>query len=224
METLKSKKFSPTHSKTMAPPLAAAAAPPSEGKITCTCRRTFKTDRALQQHQRDSPLHPDRAQPSSEVVYPPAGTTGHTPKVWRGEQTVDDLRESERFPEPRQHANFRNEETFPTFAGLPGEDDIDRAFYDTTDGFRYIPRKHGCFLAEIIDIEQFLRVKLTVRDKAGATVPVAFHTDGRGAELTQLQPGHTIAILYAQQHGFLDFTTGIRQEEYNGIKVGLSTA
>ncbi|KAH8742310.1 hypothetical protein F5883DRAFT_376799, partial [Diaporthe sp. PMI_573] len=118
-----------------------------------------------------------------------------------------------------QHANFRNEETFPTFAGLPGEDDIDRAFYDTTDGFRYIPRKHWCFLAEIIDIEQFLRVKLTVRDKAGATVPVAFHTDGRGAELTQLQPGHTIAILYAQQHGFLDFTTGIRQEEYNGIKV-----
>jgi hypothetical protein len=53
-------------------------------------------------------------------------------------------------------------------------------------------------------------------------MPVAFHTDGRGSEFasSQLQPGYTVAILYAHQHGFLDLTTGIRQEEYCTIKVG----
>lgn len=84
-----------------------------------------------------------------------------------------------------------------------------------------MPRKHWCFLAEIIGIEQLIRVKLIVRDKAGTTVPVDFHTD-RGIEFapTQLQPGYTIAILYAHQHGFLDFTTGIHQEAYCAVKVG----
>src|ERR1700730_9926203 len=38
------------------PPITPAA--PSKGKVTCTCGRTFKTDTALQQHQRDSSLHP----------------------------------------------------------------------------------------------------------------------------------------------------------------------
>jgi hypothetical protein len=210
--------------QTMAHSLATATAPSSKGKITCTCGRSFKTNRALQQHQRDSPFHPDRVRPSIEEVYPLTGTTGDTPAAWRGEQIAEDLRKREMFTEPRQYANFRNEESFPTFAGLPGDNDINLAFYNTTDGYHYTPRKHWCFLAEITDIEQFLRVKLTVRDKAGATVPVAFHTDGRGTEFAQLQPRHTIAILYAQQHGFLDLTTGIRQEEYNGIKVGLSNA
>ncbi len=117
--------------------------------------------------------------------------------------------------------DFRNNETFPIFAGLPGDIDIDLTFYDAADGFTYGPRKHWCFLAEITDIESFLRVRLIVRDKAGATVPVAFYTDGRGAEFapSQLQSGYTVAILYAHQHSFLDGTIGIRQEEYCGVKV-----
>ncbi len=83
-----------------------------------------------------------------------------------------------------------------------------------------MPRKHWCFLAEIIDIESLFRVKLIVQDKAGVTVPVAFHTDGRGTEFAPSQL-HTVAILYAHQHSFLDLTIGIRQEEYCGAKVGL---
>jgi hypothetical protein len=138
------------------------------------------------------------------------------------EKVADGLQEKEKLPESRQYANFRNEETFPTFAGLPGDDDIDLAFYDTANVFSYMPQKHWCFLAEIIDIEQFIRVRLIVRDKAGATVPVAFYTDGRGTEFmpSQLQPGYTVAILYAHQHNFLDLTTGIRQEVYYAVKVG----
>ncbi|KAH0559823.1 hypothetical protein GP486_003658 [Trichoglossum hirsutum] len=119
------------------------------------------------------------------------------------------------------YANLRNEGTFPTFSGLPEDDGIDLSFYDTADGFSYTPRKHWCFLAEIIDIEKLIRVLLIVRDKAGATMRVAFYTDGRGTELapSKLQIGHTIAILYAHQHGFLDGTTGIRQEESCAVKV-----
>ncbi|KAH8754747.1 hypothetical protein F5883DRAFT_397548, partial [Diaporthe sp. PMI_573] len=120
----------------------------------------------------------------------------------------------------RHYVNFRNDEKFPIFAGLPGENDINLTFYDAADGFSYIPRKHWCFLAEIIDIESLFRVKLIVQDKAGATVPVAFHTDGRGTEFapSQLRSGYTVAILYAHRHSFLDLTIGIRQEEYCGVK------
>ena len=154
----------------------------------------------------------------------PAGTgrkVGHILEESGGEKPADGLREKEKLPDSRQYANFRNEEIFPAFVGLPRDDDINVTFYNTVDGFNRMPRKHWCFLAEIIDIERFIRVKLIVRDKAGTTVPVDFHTD-RGIEfaLTQLQPGYTIAILYAHQHGFLDFTTGIRQEEYCAVKVG----
>jgi hypothetical protein len=121
----------------------------------------------------------------------------------------------------QEYANFRDEETFPTFSSLPEDGDINLAFYDTLNGFTYIPQKHWCFLAEIVDVEYFLRLRFIVRDKAGITVPIAFHTEGRGTEFSpfQLQPGYTVAILYAHQHHFLDLTTGVRQEEYYGIKV-----
>lgn len=89
--------------------------------------------------------------------------------------------EKEKLPE-QQYANFRNKERFPTFADLPGEHDINLTFYNTVDGFNYTPRKHWCFLSEITDIERFVRVKRILQDIAGTTVPVAFHTDGRGAE------------------------------------------
>lgn len=118
--------------------------------------------------------------------------------------------------------NFRGSRTFPTFADLPDENDLDLSFYETTDGFTYTPQKHWCFLAEIVGIENFIRVKLLVQDKSGFRVPVTFYTDDRGNEFApQLQTGHTVAILYALQHGFLDMSVGIRLEECSGVKVGL---
>jgi len=118
-------------------------------------------------------------------------------------------------------ANLRDHKIFPPFSHLPDEKDIDLEFYNTLDGFRYVPTKHWCFLAEITDVEHFIRVRLLVRDKAGRELPVAFYTDGRGGEFarSQLRAGNTVAILYAQQHGFLDLTVGIRLEEESAIKV-----
>jgi len=123
--------------------------------------------------------------------------------------------------EGQQYANFRDSQIFPTFASLPEDYSIDLTFYNTINGFIFIPRKHWCFLAEIVEVELFLRLRLTVRDKAGVMVPIAFYTEGRGSEfaLSRLQPGHTIAILYAHQHDFLDLTTGIRQEECCEVKI-----
>ena len=123
---------------------------------------------------------------------------------------------------PLAATSLRGSGTFPTFAELPDENDIDPAFYGTVDGYTYTPRKHWCFLAEIVGVENFIRVKLLVRDRSGSRVPVTFYTDGRGSEFApQLQQGHTIAIMYALQHGFLDMSVGIRLEECSGVKVGL---
>ncbi|KAM5341757.1 hypothetical protein ACJ41O_014788 [Fusarium nematophilum] len=159
-----------------------------------------------------------------EEFYPGAGpgtSMDHTPEESAAEESdaEDSVQKSEGLPESRQYADLRDEETFPEFNWLPGENDVDLVFYDTVDGCTYKPRKHWCFLAEIIDVDAFLRLRLTVRDKAGDTATVAFYTDGRGMEFfTQLQQGNTVAILYAERHGFLDLTAGIRQEEEQGIK------
>ncbi|RYP45010.1 hypothetical protein DL768_008597 [Monosporascus sp. mg162] len=208
----------------MSRPLVTPTARFVKGKITCTCGRSFKTDNALQQHWRDSPIHSNATKGGGEVFRTAAETQtgtsmGRIPQASRG-KVAGGRQEKGKFPK-HQYANFRNEETFPTFAGLPGENDINLPFYDTVDGFTYAPRKHWCFLAEIIEVGVFIRLRLIVKDKAGATVQVAFHTDDRGTEFapSQLRPGYTVAILYAQQHDFLDLTTGIRQEEYEGIKV-----
>jgi len=120
----------------------------------------------------------------------------------------------------RQSADFRSERIFPPFLSLPDDDSIDLDFYTSQDGFRYIPGRHWCFLAEVIGVESFVRLRLNVRDKSGTMVPIAFHTDGRGTEFEdKVQPGHTVTILYALQHGFLDLSTGIRLEDYSAIKV-----
>jgi hypothetical protein len=117
--------------------------------------------------------------------------------------------------------NLRKDTNFPAFGDLPGENDIDMEYYYSSDGFHYIPQKHWCFLAEVIEISQFFRLTLRVRDKAGQEIPVSFYTENRGQELvvSGLRTGQTIAILYAHQHGFLDMTVGIRQEDMSTIKV-----
>lgn len=124
-----------------------------------------------------------------------------------------------------QYANLRNEVHFPSFENLPGDNDINMEYLGTTDGFHYSPIKNWCFLGEIIDVEAFLRLRLIVQDKAKHRIPIAFHTDERGQELDRalLQKGHTVAILYAEHHGFMDMTEGIRHETPSNLKVCFDT-
>lgn len=139
--------------------------------------------------------------------------------------------EKEKAPQEQpQHTDLRDEATFPPFDELPGENDVDLEFYESTDGFSYRPRKHWCFLAEIVEIESFLRLRLTVKNRGtghddDTPVVVAFYTPGRGRELDPscVRKGFTLAVLYAEQHGFLDMTTGIRLEDPTALKVHTHT-
>ncbi|KAK0647079.1 hypothetical protein B0T16DRAFT_414663 [Cercophora newfieldiana] len=158
-------------------------------KVVCSCGRHFGSDAAMQQHQRDSPLH-----------------FGEEANANTGASSTPDRKK-------QQLANFRDKSIFPDFSNLPSEHEINMTFFQTTDGFRYAPRKHWCFLAEIESMEQFLRLRLIVKSR-GIAVPIAFYTDDRGAFVgLQAQVGYTVAIMYAEQHGFLDMTTGIRVED-----------
>ncbi|KAL7625887.1 hypothetical protein AAE478_005111 [Parahypoxylon ruwenzoriense] len=116
--------------------------------------------------------------------------------------------------------NLRDERFFPAFSGLSDENDIDLDFYTSKNGYLWNPSKHWCFLAEIVNFNALIRLRLYVRDKTGNTVQIAFHTDARGEEvpLSLVESGNTVAILYAQQHSFMDFTTGIRLEDMPTFK------
>lgn len=110
-----------------------------------------------------------------------------------------------------QYADLRKESaSFPSFAKLPSDKHIDLEFYASLDGM-FHPRRHWCFLAEITDYDDFLQLRLSVKDKAGQEIPVAFQTDERGFDFSP-QKNHTVAILYPEQNSFLDSSVGIRVE------------
>lgn len=118
-----------------------------------------------------------------------------------------------------QLADLRNDDHFPAF------DDLSPNFYagdpDASDDEIGGGPANWCFLAEILDAENFTRVRLVVRDKEGAKVVLAFHTEDRGNELKRslLRPGNTVAVLRARSHQFLDSSVGVRQEKENAVKV-----
>ena len=124
---------------------------------------------------------------------------------------------------PGQPVDFRNRATFPGFNDLPHENHIDPEFYASVDEFTYRPRRHWLFLAEIVDYGRFLRLQMTIKDVDSKTIPLFFHTEGRGGELepSLIQKGYTVAILYAEFHAFAFSEPGIRLEEPTNIKVPL---
>lgn len=126
---------------------------------------------------------------------------------------------------PGQQADLRNRATFPSFAGLPGENFADPEFFEKSDGSTYRPRRHWLFLAEIADFANLTRLHMEIADVDGNTVPLFFYTEGRGNELehTQIQKGHTVAILYAKRHAFMFDDPGIRHEVPRYIKVLLKS-
>jgi hypothetical protein len=154
----------------------------------------------------------------------------------RWETAVDDLPQGldskefenwlwrrEKPKQPGQPVDFRSRVTFPGFNDLPHENHIDPEFYAIVDELAYRPRRHWLFLAEIVDFSRFLRLQMTIKDVDGMTVPLFFHTEGRGGELepSLIQKGYTIAILYAEFHAFAFSEPGIRLEEPKNIKVPL---
>lgn len=122
---------------------------------------------------------------------------------------------------PGQLADLRSHATFPGFMDLPDENNVDLNFYESSDMVTYRPRRHWCFLGEIVDFATLLRLQMEIKDVDGREIPLYFYTDGRGNELTpaQVQKGYTVAILYAQRHAFVYGEPGIRHEDPQMIKV-----
>jgi hypothetical protein len=123
---------------------------------------------------------------------------------------------------PTNTLQDNRERYFPTFGALPGEHDLDLDYYQTTNGYSFKPRQHWCFLGEILSMDDFMRIRLWVQDRQGVEVPISFYTDDRGYDLPaeSIKKGNTIAVLYAEQHPFLDLSVGIRVEVVCSVKVG----
>jgi hypothetical protein len=120
-----------------------------------------------------------------------------------------------------QLANLRNRATFPGFTDLPDENEVDPDFYENRDMVTYRPRRHWCFLGEILDYTALHHLEIEIKDVDGRKIPLHFYTDGRGSELAsaQLRSGYTVAILYAKRHVFTFGGPGIRHENSRMIKV-----
>jgi len=122
---------------------------------------------------------------------------------------------------------LHNHWNFPPFLDLPEENDISLDFYEENSltGI-YNPKQHWCLIAEVEDVMIFCRVRVQARTRYGERFTVHFHLDqDEGGQLkfcnySALIGGKsTLCILYAHQHKFMDFTTGIRQESCYTVKV-----
>jgi hypothetical protein len=115
---------------------------------------------------------------------------------------------------------LRNPINFPTFNNLPDDyDGVDLNYYEETE-FGFEPYQHWCFLGEIVDFLSLGRVVMHVKDKIGRIIMVALYTDDNGQAIaSQVRKGHTVAVLYGEQHHFLDMSVGIRVEEASSIKI-----
>lgn len=120
-----------------------------------------------------------------------------------------------------QLANLRSRATFPGFIDLPGEKDVDPDFYESSDMATYRPRRHWCFLGEIMGFTTLRHLEIETKDVDGGKIRLHFDTDGRGSELTlaQVRSGYTVAILYSKRHVFRFGAPGIRHEDPRMIKV-----
>ncbi|KAH9034287.1 hypothetical protein EDB84DRAFT_69377 [Lactarius hengduanensis] len=126
--------------------------------------------------------------------------------------------------------NLQDEKAFPSFRECPHENDIPYTYYRGREDGVYAPIRHWCFLGEITEKMVFNRLCLWVKDRRGSEVPANFHLDPphigrvftpgmsnfpvhRNVPKSLTDKGNTIAILYAQQHNFMDGSIGFRIED-----------
>jgi hypothetical protein len=116
--------------------------------------------------------------------------------------------------------DLRSREIFPCFASLPKCSPVDLDFYEMVEN-TYQPLRHWCFLGEIVGHTTLHHLELELTDIDNKKLPLHFHTDGRGSELVpeQVEPGHTVAVLYAQRRAFTYSDPGIRHEDPQKLKV-----
>ena len=119
---------------------------------------------------------------------------------------------------------FANEFHFPAFRhlGIDNDPDIDY-WYEKMPG-NFTQACTWCFLGEITcdELSQrrvFLN-RVLVRDRKGQdNIPICFYPKQGLFDFRTLKKGHTICVMLAVQHYFLDNTVGLRIENLNTVKV-----
>ena len=114
---------------------------------------------------------------------------------------------------------------FPSFKDLPEETIADKRYWKVVNG-TYQPKCTWFFLGEITDTTNaylpgpMFRNRVLVSDRTGKqSIPILFYPQSGRFDFKQLKKGCTICILLAEKHHFLDFTTGIRVENLDTVKV-----
>ena len=121
---------------------------------------------------------------------------------------------------------LKNQLHFPSFNDLGHENDLDERYWEE-DPWRgvWVKACTWCFLGEITYDEYsqipFWRNRVHVRDRRGKDdIPVLFYPDsGFFFDFKTLKKGHTICVMLAEQHYFLDTTIGLRIENLDLVKV-----
>ncbi|KAF4999572.1 hypothetical protein FGRMN_2320 [Fusarium graminum] len=118
-------------------------------------------------------------------------------------------------------AGLRDNATFSLFQDLPWDNELNLEYYRPKGGDIYEPRKHWAFLGEITKVEAISRVRIMVKDKSGKQVPFSFDADIPGSNIapSMIRVGHTVVVLYAEKHCFLNMTIGIRNKEGGALDV-----
>lgn len=121
---------------------------------------------------------------------------------------------------PGQLANLRNRATFPGATDLADEIGIGPRFYESKDKDTDRPRRHWCFLGEIVDFTTLHHLEMELKDIDDRKIPLHFYTNDRGSELAPslVQAGYTVAILYSKRRVFKFGEPGIRHENPRMIK------
>ena len=118
-------------------------------------------------------------------------------------------------------SDLRDRLTFPSFYDCPHEHDLDNRYLASLEGASIAyPKRHWCFFGEIVDFMPYGRVVIDVKDQTGRDARVACYDDNMGQQFVPFcKKGHTVAILYANQHRFLDGSFGFRVEDSEHMKV-----
>jgi hypothetical protein len=114
------------------------------------------------------------------------------------------------------------DEVFPRFQDLPDYDEPWGRYYEESGGM-LSPTRHWALLADIVSVETFLRPRILVRTRFGEELWIHFYVD-QGTEPTtfawqDVKPGSCICVLYAMCKQMMDFSEGVRQENFNSVFV-----
>ena len=119
---------------------------------------------------------------------------------------------------------FANEYYFPSFQDLGIDNDLHLQYWYKSSSGVYTQACTWCFLGEVTNDEvsqiPFLRNRVLVRDRRGQeNIPISFYPEDGVFDFKTLKKGHTICVMLAEKHHFMDLTIGLRIENLDTVKV-----